>query len=245
MRVISVVPSFTELLFDLGLENQIVGITWFCVHPKEKVKFVTKIGGTKTLKINRIIALKPDLVIANKEENSKNDIEELQKHCNVWVTEIYTLSDALQVFLEIGTRTNTFTKAKNMVANISSKFKSLPISSTSTTKRVAYLIWENPIMLAGKNTFINDLLHQLNWENVCKDDGSRYPEITIEELQNLKPDFVLLSSEPFPFKTKQLEYYAQFFPNSKVILVDGEMFSWYGSRLLQAPSYFDQLLKYT
>ena len=242
MRIISVVPSFTELLFDLGLETQIVGITRFCIHPKEKVKRITKIGGTKSLKIDRILALKPDLVIANKEENSKGDIEELAKHCNVLVTEIYNLTDAIQVIVEVGKLTNTRVQANAMATNITLRFEDLKNKIISNTQKVAYLIWEKPMMIAGRNTFINALLQEMNWENIYTDEQSRYPEITKDELQKLAPDLILLSSEPYPFKTKHQELYTQNYPSSKVLLVDGEMFSWYGSKLLQAPKYFEQLL---
>lgn len=106
MRIVSIVPSLTELLFDINLGNQIIGITRFCIHPINGVKNICKVGGTKSLNVDRIIALKPDLIIANKEENSRSDIEQLQEHCNVLLTDIITLDDALAAISEIGTLTN-------------------------------------------------------------------------------------------------------------------------------------------
>ena len=242
MRIVSVVPSFTELLFDLGLGSQIVGITRYCIHPHEKAKYIPKIGGTKSLKTDRIIAVKPDLIIANKEENTKGDIEELSKHCRVLVTEIYSLSDAIQVILKVGELTNTSFKAKIMAESITSKFEALRFKIPTSKQTVAYLIWDSPMMIAGRNTFINSLLQELNWVNVDTDEKSRYPEVSEISLQKLAPDLILLSSEPYPFKSKHLDSYVRNFQKSKVILVDGEMFSWYGSKLLQAPKYFEQLV---
>ena len=243
MRIISLVPSFTELLFDLDLDSHVVGITRFCIRPKNKIKRVAKIGGTKSLKIERIISLQPDLIFANKEENSQADIIELSKHLNVWITNIFTLKDALNMILDLGLKTNTALRAQNLTSKILEEFGSLRDQiSLETKKRVAYVIWQNPIMLAGQNTFINNMLHELNWENVISSLGSRYPEISDIELQNLNPEIILLSSEPFPFKASHKKQFEKIFPNSQVILVDGEIFSWYGSRLKYAPEYFKQLL---
>jgi len=242
MKIISVVPSLTELLFDLDLEDQIVGVTRFCIHPADKTKRITNVGGTKSLKIDRIIALKPDLIIANKEENAQADIEELQKHCHVWVTDLFTLSDALDMISELGQRTNRIETAQTLISQIQSEFKKLSTFVNSSGQKVAYLIWENPIMLAGRNTFINYMIRELGWENIITDKESRYPIIEPQELSELQPDYILLSSEPYPFKEKHLPKYESQFPNSKIILVDGEMFSWYGSRMKLAPAYFIDLL---
>ena len=243
MRIISLVPSFTELLFDLDLDSHVVGITRFCIRPKNKIKKITKIGGTKSLKIDRITNLQPDLIIANKEENSQKDIIELSKLFNVWVTNIFTLKDALSMISDLGLKTNTVLRSHDLISEISEKFESLRMQiSLETKKRVAYVIWQNPIMLAGQNTFINNMLHELNWENVISSMGSRYREISEIKLQNLNPEIILLSSEPFPFKASHKKQFEKTFPNSQIILVDGEIFSWYGSRLKYAPEYFKQLL---
>lgn len=241
MRIVSIVPSLTELLFDINLGNQIIGITRFCIHPKNGVKNICKVGGTKSLNVERIIALKPDLIIANKEENSRSDIELLQEHCNVLLTDIFTLDDALTTISEIGTLTNREKESNILIQEITIEFKLLK-SITATNKKVAYLIWNNPIMLAGQNTFINYMLHEINWENILTDKLSRYPQVSDEELKGLNPDYILLSSEPFPFNNTHVESFRLNFPDSKIILVDGEMFSWYGSRMKRAPKYFQQLL---
>lgn len=240
MRIISVVPSLTELLFDLGLESQIVGVTRFCIHPKEKTKKIKKIGGTKNLKIERIIELQPDLIIANKEENAKEDIQLLQQKCNVLLTDIFTLEDSLEVIKEIGELTSTKSQAEVLRNQINHAFNTMKIPSPLNGKTLAYVIWQNPVMIAGTNTFINDLITKLGFTNITKE--SRYPMINDEELNVLDPDYIFLSSEPFPFKEKQRAEFQKKHPNSRVVLVDGEMFSWYGSRLLLAPEYFQNLL---
>lgn len=242
MKIISLVPSLTELLFDLGLENQIVGVTRFCIHPIQKTKKIQKIGGTKTVKIDRVIGLNPDLIIANKEENSKSDIEKLQKHCNVWVTDIYTLNDALNVIKELGIRAKCESSANQLIHAIKFNFSKLKTKVKESSKTFAYLIWQDPIMLAGRNNFINEMTKEIGLTNILIDENSRYPEQTKENLVLLKPDYIFLSSEPFPFQEKHIETYNKLLPKSKVILVDGEMFSWYGSRMKLAPKYFEKLL---
>ncbi|MFT6801517.1 MAG: ABC-type Fe3+-hydroxamate transport system substrate-binding protein [Salibacteraceae bacterium] len=241
MRIVSVVPSLTELLIDLGLENALVGVTRFCIHPKEKTRRIQKIGGTKNLKVLDIIKLQPDIIIANKEENSQQDIVELQKHCDVLLTDIFNLNDSLSAIEEIGCRTEKTKEALALIHQIKLEFsnlKDLPILENNT---IAYLIWGKPIMLAGRNTFINNLIELMGGNNILVNPLSRYPEIQLSELQSLQPDLIFLSSEPFPFAKKHLDQYKKDFPRAKILLVDGELFSWYGSRLKLTPAYFREL----
>jgi len=239
-RIISLVPSQTELLFDLGLTNEIVGITKFCIHPKDKFKLTTKIGGTKKLDIEKIKSLKPDLIIGNKEENEKQQIEELIKHFTVWMSDIINLSDANQMIEKVGELVNKREEALMICSQIKNDFEQLEKSLVGITpKSTAYFIWKNPNMLVGKNTFINEMLPYCGLKNVLE--LNRYPVINDEELKKLKPEVVLLSSEPYPFKTKHIEEFKIIWPNTKIKLVDGEMFSWYGSRLLRAADYFENL----
>lgn len=235
-RIISLVPSQTELLFDLGLDQKIVGITKFCIHPKEKVKDVTKIGGTKNFHFDRIHKLKPDLIIGNKEENFKEGIAALAKNYPVWISDISTLKDAIQMMKMIGEITNTLDKT-NLIANkILKSFRSLKINSK---KSALYLIWKNPYMSIGGDTFINHMMEYAGFSNILKD-LKRYPELSAEEIASLKPDYILLSSEPYPFKNKHLDEFKNILPKSRILIVDGEMFSWYGSRLQYAAQYFKQ-----
>jgi ABC-type Fe3+-hydroxamate transport system substrate-binding protein len=240
-RIISVVPSQTELLFDLGMDKKVVGITKFCIHPKQWFQEKTRVGGTKKLDIEKIKALSPDLIIANKEENTKEDILELQKYFPVWVSDIYTISDALNMIQALGNMLNTNDKASEIALKIKNDFIHLKKHySTISPKKVAYFIWNNPMMVAGSPCFINEILKHCKLINVFENKG-RYPEISIEELKKACPELILLSSEPFPFKEKHCAYYKQICPNAEVKIVDGELFSWYGSRLTKAYPYLSKL----
>lgn len=238
-RIVSVVPSQTELLFDLGLEDEIVGITWFCIHPKEKVKNKTKIGGTKNLKIDKIKLLNPDLIIANKEENEKAQIEELAKNFPVWISDISDFDDSLAMIRQIGEITGKEEKAAFIAEKIKTSFQHIPKAPPLKT---LYFIWKDPYMTVGADTFINFMLDKIGLKNICAAE-TRYPEISVEKIKELNPDLVLLSSEPYPFKEKHIEELKLLLPDAKILLVDGEMFSWYGSRLLKAPEYLKGFIK--
>jgi ABC-type Fe3+-hydroxamate transport system substrate-binding protein len=242
-KIISLVPSQSELLWDLGLQNELVGITKFCVHPNEMFRSVKRVGGTKTIKLNEIQKLNPDLIIANKEENQQEQVEELCKHFPVYISDIYTINDALQMIGQVGFITNRKEKAKKLVASINEKHIEFKTRNLKIKKTVAYLIWKNPYMAAGSDTFITHMLLECSFINVFANHKSRYPEIDIEELKKQNPDFVFLSSEPYPFKEKHIKELQLQLPQAKIILVDGEMFSWYGSRLLYAFDYFAELIK--
>jgi ABC-type Fe3+-hydroxamate transport system substrate-binding protein len=237
LRIVSLVPSQTELIVDLGLEKHLVGVTKFCVHPKELKNRIQQIGGTKNVDIQKVIDLKPDLVIGNKEENFKSDIDKLEQHVPVWMSDIYTLDDAYEMIQQIGELTDKEVVASDLVNRI--KYNFSKISPLIEQKKCLYLIWRKPYMAAGKNTFIDHLLEQLGFENALQID--RYPEV---EFTNLEPDYIFLSSEPYPFKEKHIEELQTIFPSAQIRLVDGEFFSWYGSRLLGAPNYFNKLLSY-
>ncbi|MGQ0828627.1 MAG: ABC transporter substrate-binding protein [Bacteroidota bacterium] len=243
-RIISLVPSQTELLYDLGLRDEVVGITKFCVHPQQWFRTKTRVGGTKKYDLEKIKQLQPDLIIGNKEENERGQIEELMKDYNVWMSDIYTLKDALNMIACVGMLVGKNEEATNLKLQIESQFHQFktPYPSLSTPKAV-YFIWRNPYMIAGNNTFINEMLNCCGFNNVFAD-HSRYPEITEKELKDANPQFIFLSSEPYPFKEKHIQEFQFICPDAKIITVDGEIFSWYGSRLLQAPAYFEKLLAY-
>jgi ABC-type Fe3+-hydroxamate transport system substrate-binding protein len=242
-RIISLVPSQTELLFDLGLDKEVVGLTKFCIHPIEKFATRTKIGGTKKLNIEKIRALQPDLIIGNKEENQQEQIEELMVEFPVWMSDIATLEDAKQSIQQIGELVDRAPEAAYLNHLITQGFTDLQTlaAQNGLSKTVAYLIWKNPYMAAGKDTYINDILTLNGLSNILKE--TRYPKIEIEELIKMQPDLVFLSSEPYPFKQEHLEELKSQLPDATVMLVDGEMFSWYGSRLVKAVQYLFQLQK--
>ena len=236
-KIISLVPSQTELLFDLGLEQEIIGITKFCIHPRKSFKSSSKIGGTKMLDLQKIRALKPDLIIGNKEENDRKQVEDLMDEFPVWMSDIETLPDALKMILEIGELTNRLDKATQIAVKIDEQFSNL--NRRDKPERVAYFIWKDPFMVAGKKTFIDDILSRCGFENIINQ--SRYPEISINQLIELNPGCIFLSSEPYPFKDEHVKNFQRTCPDAKVWIVDGEMFSWYGSRQLHSAAYLASL----
>lgn len=233
-RIISLVPSQTELLIDLGLEERLVGVTKFCIHPAGLRKTKTIIGGTKNYRMEVVDLLMPDLVIGNKEENEKEGIEQLMSKYPVWMSDITSVWDSLEMIQKLGELLNVKEKSSEFVEQLRRDFET-PLTRKGTC---VYLIWNDPIMVAGKDTFIDKMLTFSGFENLVKD--RRYPVVTKAELEKLHPEYIMLSSEPFPFKQKHLEYFQNNFPKSKVSLVDGEFFSWYGSRLLGARNYFTE-----
>lgn len=236
-RIISLVPSQTELLVDLGLQNKLVGITKFCVHPAGLKTNVPIVGGTKMVNFSKIEALNPDIIICNKEENTEEMVRQLERIAPVWISDIETIPHCLEMMLLLGEVFEVSEKAKTLIASVKDKLiefqeaiKNVPV------KKVIYTIWKNPYMAAGSNTFINALLQINKFENVIE--NSRYPEV--EEKDFKKADLILLSTEPYPFKENDVEE-LQLSVDAKVQLVDGEYFSWYGSRLIGAMRYFKTL----
>lgn len=239
-RIISLVPSQSELLWDLGLRNEIVGITKFCVHPGEMKTAIESVGGTKQLKIDKIRELKPDIIIGNKEENEQSQIEELRKEFPVWMSDIYDLSDAYEMITSLGEILGKKQNAEQIVKNIQRNFSAADFTKFKN-KKVAYFMWYNPFMVAASDTFINYILSRMGMINVFSF-LSRYPQVNASQIKGAAPDYIFLSSEPFPFQQKHLDELQQICPDSEIILVDGEMFSWYGSRLQYTPAYLENLI---
>lgn len=236
MKIISLVPSITETLFDFGLtSDEVIGRTKFCIHPSSVVKNVEVIGGTKNLNIEKIISLKPDLIIANKEENEKLQVEELMKNFKVWVTDIETLEDNAAFISELGILLNKEDLAKDYNQKIASMFTDI---KTTEPRKVAYLIWKNPYMTVGSDTFINEVLYKVGFENLFEN-RKRYPEVSVEELKGA--GLIFLSSEPFPFQQKHIDELRTELPDKEIILVDGEAFSWFGTHLMQVEAYLKDL----
>lgn len=234
-RIISLVPSQTELLHYFGLENEVIGITKFCIYPDKWFRSKTRIGGTKQLKLDDILALKPDLVIGNKEENTKEDIGFLRKHVPVWMSDINSFDEAIEMIDMLGSICGVEDKSQNLTFQILRNFEQL--ENVGKGRSYLYFIWDEPSFLVGKSTFIDSILSKIGFLNHCN--TSRYPNLS--ELKIETPDFVFLSSEPFPFKEEHIAKYKELFPLSKVMLIDGEMCSWYGSRMVLAVDYFKNL----
>lgn len=240
-RIVCLVPSLSELLVDLGLESKLVGVTKFCVNPKYLLQEKTVVGGTKSVHFDRISALKPDIIICNKEENTKELVEKCEKIAPVHISDLKNLEDVYGLILLYGNLFEVMPKATLMVENIKQKAANFRDSVKSTnSQKVAYVIWKKPYMVAGKDTFINFLLDINGLENMFINHEGRYPEVELKELA--KADLILLSSEPFPFNKKHIDEISEH-TKAQILLVDGEYFSWYGSRLLGAFTYFEELQK--
>ena len=238
MRIVSLVPSITETLFDFGLNQEhVIGRTKFCIHPKNEVEKVPIIGGTKNLNIEKIKALKPDLIIANKEENVKEQVEELMKEFDVMLTNIETIEDNYYFIKSIGRLLHQEEKAQKFYLKA---YESLYENKASKLYKIAYLIWKDPYMTVGNDTFIHHILTELGLDNQFKNQN-RYPEIQVADLE--KAEIILLSSEPYPFKEKHLDELKAQFPTKKILLVDGEAFSWFGTRIAKCGTYYKQLLQ--
>ncbi|GAB3173025.1 ABC transporter substrate-binding protein [Telluribacter humicola] len=247
LRIVSLVPSQTELLFDLGLNEQVVGVTKYCVHPDPKVRDKIKVGGTKNPDIDLIRTLNPDIIIGNKEENTREVIELLRDEYPVWLSDVNNLDDALGMIRSLGEIVGKEPSANWIADKIQERFQVLTdeLAQSGSTKRkiprnVAYFIWRKPWMVVGSDTFIHTMLEVAGFSNVFGG-MARYPACSEGELTQFKPDLVLLSSEPYPFKEKHITELRDSYPKAAIRLVDGELFSWYGSRLLRTPDYLRRL----
>ena len=232
-RIVSLVPSQTELLADLGLDAEVVGLTRFCVHPSDWKEEKEIVGGTKNVDLDRVAALEPDLIIANLEENVREQVEALDALAPVYVTDVADVDGALGMIRTVGSLVGRAERADSLAGEIARGCAGL---AARAPLRVAYLIWRGPWMTVGGDTFIHDVLRRAAFENVFGE-RTRYPEITPDDLAAARPEVVLLSSEPFPFGDRHLAEVEAFVPDVAVALIDGELVSWYGSRMRLAPPY--------
>lgn len=245
-RIISLVPSQTECLFELGLEDAIVGITKFCVHPFHFKSTKIIVGGTKQIKFEKIKALQPDIIIANKEENTLEIVKELEQICPVWVTDIITIEDNLKMISDFGIIFNKRTAAQKWIDKIQFAWDDFNrFIKDKPNYKVAYFIWANPYMVAAGDTFINTLLKLNNFINIYDNNPKyegRYPEVIFQKMRiQGDPELLFLSSEPYPFKDEHAFELGRHSHHARTVFVDGEMFSWYGTRLFKAFSYFKEI----
>ena len=239
-RLVSLVPSITELLaVGFRLEEQVVGVTDYCIHPASLLKNKMRLGGPKTIDVKKLQALAPQLVMASKEENTREQVEAIATFVPVYVTDVKTKASAFEAMLAIGTLLGQDLQASQIVAQIKSAFGTL--LKIQKGPSAAYLIWKEPFMAVGADTFINDMLFSAGFSNVFASHNSRYPVTSFNEIVSLHPKYLLLSSEPYPFSDEHKRWFNQQLPDVKTILVDGEMFSWYGSRMLKSPAYFNKM----
>jgi ABC-type Fe3+-hydroxamate transport system substrate-binding protein len=238
-RIVCLCPSLTETLFALGAGPRVVGRTVFCVHPPADVTAVPTVGGTKNVDIPALLNLRPDLVIAAQEENRRPDVEKLAEHAAVYVVDVRSVPDALGVIQTLGNLTDCAGPAADLIERVSQRFGGL---RRAAGQRVAYLVWREPYMAAGRATYIDALLRQIGLQNAAGDRPERYPRLSPAELRALAPEVVLLPSEPYPFDETHCAELTAIVPNARLLLVDGELLGWYGARMLAAGDYLDDLV---
>lgn len=238
-RLISLCPCITETLYSLQLQEEIVGRTRYCIYPKSEIKNTTIVGGTKDIDLAEVDKLEPDLIIVEKEENTEEIVEALEKHYPVYVAEVQSINSAYRMIHDIGYVTNRDMEASRLLTKVQTEFDSLPHANG---KRVAYVIWKEPYMVVGKDTYIQSVLDKLGYINPFTSLKGRYPSVTAEDFQNAELDYVLLATEPYSFEEKHREEFIKMMPNTKVKNVDGEMF-WYGAKMIEAAHYFKQFFQ--
>ncbi|WP_391118230.1 ABC transporter substrate-binding protein [Psychrobacillus sp. L3] len=238
-RIISICPAITETLFALGLENEIVGRTKYCIFPKGIVENVPIVGGTKEVNVDKIRVLQPDLILAEKEENTEDIVRLLEKIAPVFVLEVQSIQNAYRFIQTLGELANKEQAADILITSCKSSFDSL---LNKQNRKAAYVIWRKPYMVVGGTTYINDVLLTLGFHNPFENEDSRYPAVTKEELATANLDVLLLASEPFPFQEKHVAEFQVFLPDTKIVLVDGEMF-WYGAKMVTSGPYLENLIE--
>ena len=252
MRVVSLCPSLTELVFDLGRGDTLVGRTKFCIHPADRVGAVEAVGGTKNPKLDRIIALRPDLVLLNEEENRREDADALAAAgLALHVSFPRDAPETAAMVRDIGAALGAADAAERIAGEIVARTARVRATAAARASRGerpvrwAYLIWRRPWMAAGGDTFVTALLDQAGGENVLGTAAARYPEVTAETLRAADPDVVFLSSEPFPFAERHVEELVAEtgLPRERFRFADGELLSWHGSRTVAGVDYADTLLE--
>jgi ABC-type Fe3+-hydroxamate transport system substrate-binding protein len=235
VRIVCLVPSITELLCDLGLSDQLVGRTGFCIHPWETVREIPKVGGTKDLKFDRIRELEPTHVVVNVDENRKEDAEALAEFIPyLVVTHPLGPRDNLDLYRQMGREFDREAEAERLCGRFE---EALARVGARPPRDVLYLIWRDPWMTVSADTYISQTLALFNWRTVAGATDERYPPI---DLGAVEADRVLLSSEPFHFKEAHVDEVAALMPAAEVSLIDGEMTSWYGSRAIAGIDYLSE-----
>lgn len=247
MRIVSLCPSLTELAFDLGRGSELVGITEYCVHPRDAVAAIEKVGGTKTPDVRRIVALAPDWVLMNEEENRVEDAEALRAAglcCHVSFP--HDAAETAEMVRDVGAALDARCEAERIAQDIERRAQRVRESAQGAAPvRFAYLIWRKPWMSVNRDTFAHALLAQSGGENVFAACVERYPEITLEQLARAEPDLVLLCTEPYTFEAVHADELARVtgIERERFVLADGEYLSWHGSRTPAGIDYAEGLIR--
>ena len=240
-RIVSLVPSITELLFDLGLGPWVAGRTTFCVHPRPAVEAVPRVGGTKTVRIDRLRRLRPTHVIVNVDENRRSDVEAIEAFTpHVIVTHPLDPADNPALYRLLGSIFGREEAAERLAGAFAEALGTVEAAAARLPpRRVLYLIWKEPWMTVSRDTYISRTLALVRWETAAHDPGVRYPEVRLGEPLFAGADLVLLASEPYPFKPSHAALVRAAPGGSEVpiALIDAEMVSWYGSRAIPGLRY--------
>jgi ABC-type Fe3+-hydroxamate transport system substrate-binding protein len=245
-RIVSLVPSITELLCDLGLADQIAGRTGFCIHPRETVRAIPKVGGTKDVKLDKLRALGPTHVIVNVDENRRETVEEIARFVpHVIVTHPRAPRDNLALYRLIGGLFGREEEAERLCAAFEEAWAQARADAAAREPReVLYLIWRDPWMTVGPDTYVSRMLAAFGWRTLPADSDDRYPEIDPAAYAG-RVGHVLLSSEPFHFRERHVPEVEALVPGARVSLIDGEMTSWYGSRAIAGLRYLADFTRRT
>lgn len=241
-RIVSLVPSLTELVVALGLGAFLVGRTGFCIHPRESLKQVPKLGGTRGFRIDRLLELEPTHILVNIDENRREEVEPLSGFVpSVIVTHPLTARDNLDLFRLVGGVFGRDAEAENLCAAFEREWSELASATRRLPRQaVVYLIWRNPWISVARQTYISAMLGAAGWDTLPAHSDIRYPEVDLPQLAR-QAQIVLLSSEPYPFRARHLRLIAREAPGTKASLIDGEMVSWYGSRAIEGLAYLRRL----
>lgn len=238
-RIVCLVPSITELVCELGLADELVGRTGFCIHPWDTVRSVPKVGGTKDIKLERIRELAPTHVIVNVDENRREDADALAEFVpHVVVTHPLGPLDNLDLYRQLGTTFGREKQAERLCEEFERALDEVR-ARTWAPQDVLYLIWRDPWMAVAPDTYIAQMLALVGWRSHPLHSDDRYPTVDLEECAG-RVDRVLLSSEPYHFKERHVPEVAALAPDAQVSLIDGEMTSWYGSRAIQGLRYLER-----
>lgn len=247
-RIVSLVPSITEWLFAIGAGNSVVGVTEYCIHPAEGVRGRVRIGGTKNPRIDEIVALEPDLVIANREENRKRDVERLRERgLRVLVGYPRSVRGALDELEAIARITRCESAARRLTDAVREIRDRLSKRRLHARPRVAALVWKKPYITVNGDTFAHDMIVQSGGANPFADRPDRYPRIHESDLTAASPDVILLPTEPYAFGERdRAELLSLDCPAARrgcIHVVEGELLTWYGPRMARALETFSQLFE--
>jgi len=240
-RIVSLVPSITETLFALGAGDSVVGLTEYCIHPAGGVADKARVGGTKNIDMNRILELKPDLIIANVEENRKPQVEALERsRLKVFVTYPKSIEGCIKMIADVAALCGADDRAGKLLDSIRTEARQARERAVRPAPGVVCPIWKSPYMTVNRDTFVDSVIVGAGGRNLFGDHADRYPTFELQELKALRPEIILLPTEPYRFTEPDLDDFISLgndipaVRHRRLHIVQGELLSWYGPRLARA-----------